>query len=107
RPCRGLLRSLACPPSSVRDGTLRLSAGVRLCRSYGFRIPGAVLRDLMQAGRVELFINLMWRELRMTLILDSRAPGRGAAWMAAAVGTIAADGLEGRARQHSSARPAQ
>lgn len=42
---------------------------------YGFRIPGAVLRDLMRAGRVELFVNLMWRELRMTLARAPSEPG--------------------------------
>jgi hypothetical protein len=34
---------------------------------YGFKIPGPLLRDLMKAGRVELFINVMWRELDMLI----------------------------------------
>jgi three-Cys-motif partner protein len=32
---------------------------------YGFKIPAKLLADLMKAGRVELFINVMWRELDM------------------------------------------
>ena len=32
---------------------------------YGFKIPAQLLGDLMKAGRVELFINVMWRELDM------------------------------------------
>lgn len=34
---------------------------------YGFKIPGGLLRDLMQAGPVELFVNVMWREIHMGL----------------------------------------
>jgi three-Cys-motif partner protein len=41
---------------------------------YGFKIPAALLGDLMKAGRVELFINVMWRELDM-LIQQRPAPG--------------------------------
>ena len=41
---------------------------------YGFKIPAGLLGDLMKAGRVELFINVMWRELDM-LIQQRPAPG--------------------------------
>ena len=34
---------------------------------YGFKVPGALLADLGQAGRVELFVNVMWRELDMLI----------------------------------------
>ena len=34
---------------------------------YGFKIPGGLLRELMAAGRVELFINVIWRELDMAV----------------------------------------
>jgi three-Cys-motif partner protein len=34
---------------------------------YGFKVPGSLLRELMQAGRVELFINIIWRELDMII----------------------------------------
>ena len=35
---------------------------------YGFRIPGGILRQVMDAGRVELFVNVIWRELNMSLV---------------------------------------
>lgn len=34
---------------------------------YGFKIPGRLLAELMAAGRVELFINVIWRELDMAV----------------------------------------
>ena len=41
---------------------------------YRFKIPAGLLGDLMKAGRVELFINVMWRELDM-LVQQRPAPG--------------------------------
>jgi hypothetical protein len=41
---------------------------------YGFKIPAGLLGDLMKAGRVELVINVMWRELDM-LVQQRPAPG--------------------------------
>ena len=34
---------------------------------YGFRVPGDLLERLMTAGRVELFVNVIWRELDMAI----------------------------------------
>lgn len=34
---------------------------------YGFKIPGSVLRRLLARGRVELFLNVIWRELDMAI----------------------------------------
>jgi len=34
---------------------------------YGFKVPGSVLADLMSFARVELFINVIWRELDMAI----------------------------------------
>ena len=34
---------------------------------YGFKVPGSVLADLMSFRRVELFINVIWRELDMAI----------------------------------------
>jgi three-Cys-motif partner protein len=42
---------------------------------YGFTVPGALLSDLLRAGRVELFVNVMWRELDMLI----RKHGEGGA----------------------------
>ena len=43
---------------------------------YGFKIPAQLLADLMAAGRVELFINVIWRELDMAV---SQRPDAGTA----------------------------
>ena len=45
---------------------------------YGFKLPGDLLAELMAAGRVELFVNLMWRELDMA-IRQKQPPGHGMA----------------------------
>jgi hypothetical protein len=34
---------------------------------YGFEVPGRLLADLMAAGRAELFIDVIWRELDMAV----------------------------------------
>jgi len=34
---------------------------------YGFSLPGALLKAVMSSGRVELFINVIWRELDMAI----------------------------------------
>ena len=34
---------------------------------FGFKVPIDALRDLMDCDRVELFVNIMWRELRMAM----------------------------------------
>ena len=45
---------------------------------YGFKIPGKLLKELMAAGRVELFLNVIWRELDMA-IRQRKPPEHGAA----------------------------
>ena len=45
---------------------------------YGFRVPGHLLAQLMGAGRVELFVNVIWRELDMA-IQQRQPPGHGLA----------------------------
>jgi three-Cys-motif partner protein len=44
---------------------------------YGFKVPGRILRALMAAGRVELFVNVIWRELDMA-IRQGDKPGMAA-----------------------------
>jgi three-Cys-motif partner protein len=36
---------------------------------YGFKLPGSLLRQLLQYPRVELFVNVIWRELDMAMQL--------------------------------------
>lgn len=34
---------------------------------YSFKVPGNIIRQLLSAGRVEVFINVIWRELDMAI----------------------------------------
>lgn len=45
---------------------------------YGFSLPGDLLAEIMEYGRVELFVNVMWRELDMA-IRQEPAAGHGQA----------------------------
>jgi three-Cys-motif partner protein len=42
---------------------------------YGFTMPGTVLKELMAHPRVELFVNLMWREIDMHIQQGDVKPG--------------------------------
>ena len=42
---------------------------------YGFKIPGSILRRFMEFNRVELFINVIWRELSMAIAQGKNKPG--------------------------------
>lgn len=42
---------------------------------YGFKIPGALLAELMSYERVELFVNVIWRELDMAIRQAPEKPG--------------------------------
>jgi three-Cys-motif partner protein len=47
---------------------------------YGFKVPARTLRDLLSAGRIELFVNVIWRELDMAIkqALSGASPGMAA-----------------------------
>jgi three-Cys-motif partner protein len=49
----------------LRRDRARMAPAFLFVDPYGFKIPAHLLSDLMKAGRVELFINVMWRELDM------------------------------------------
>ncbi len=67
--------------TAVEDAFALLSEGInRLTRErkklapafvfvdpYGFKVPAGLLAQLMVAGRVELFVNVIWRELDMAV----------------------------------------
>lgn len=42
---------------------------------YGFKVPGKLLRELMMFERVELFVNVMWRQLCMAIAQNDANPG--------------------------------
>ena len=45
-----------------------LAPSFLFCDPYGFRVPGSILRRLMRFPRVELFVNVIWRELNMAIV---------------------------------------
>ena len=53
--------------TSLKDYRLRIAPSFVFVDPYGFSLPGSLLRTIMQAGPVELFINVIWRELDMAL----------------------------------------
>ena len=42
---------------------------------YGFKVPGQILKRLMTFKRVELFVNVIWRELNMAISQVDERPG--------------------------------
>ena len=52
---------------SLEVGGTQLAPSFIFCDPYGFSIPGATLKKLMRYDRVELFVNVIWRELDMAL----------------------------------------
>jgi three-Cys-motif partner protein len=61
---------------SLKKEGKRLAPSFIFCDPYGFKVPGRTLRDLMQFDRVELFVNIIWRELDMAIQQgDKMAPG--------------------------------
>ena len=52
---------------SLETGGKQLAPSFIFCDPYGFSIPGATLKKLMKYNRVELFVNVIWRELDMAL----------------------------------------
>jgi hypothetical protein len=63
---------------NLRENRNRMAPAFVFVDPYGFRVPGALLAQLMRAGRVELFVNVIWRELDMEISLG-RSGRTGAA----------------------------
>ncbi|MPZ21454.1 MAG: three-Cys-motif partner protein TcmP [Luteitalea sp.] len=82
-----ILQRLVEPLRSTRK---RLAPAFAFVDPYGFKVPCGILSALMGTGRVELFVNLIWRELDMAL-----AQGRDKAGMAATLDLVF-DGPEWR-----------
>jgi three-Cys-motif partner protein len=62
--CFAVLREIL---ASLRTQRSAIAPAFVFVDPYGFRVPGSLLRELMQAGRVELFVNVIWRELDMAI----------------------------------------
>lgn len=83
----------------------RMAPAFAFVDPYGFKVPGTTLKRLMQCGKVELFVNVIWRELNMGIVQAQNGHeglGRtldevfaGEDWRAA----VSADEAEARADQ--------
>lgn len=62
--CFKLLDSLA---THFENAPTRIAPSFFFVDPYGFKVPGALLRRIMQFERVELFVNVIWRELNMLM----------------------------------------
>jgi three-Cys-motif partner protein len=59
-----------------KDGK-KLAPGFLFVDPYGFKLPGQLLRKLLGYPKVELFVNVIWRELDMAIQLsraDDKSP---------------------------------
>ncbi len=53
--------------SHLEKTSSRLATAFVFVDPFGFTIPGDILSQLFKAGRVELFVNIMWREMDMQM----------------------------------------
>jgi three-Cys-motif partner protein len=53
--------------SFLNDRHSRMAPAFVFVDPYGFSLPGSLLRAVMNSGKVELFINVIWRELDMAI----------------------------------------
>jgi three-Cys-motif partner protein len=51
----------------IREKGRRLAPAFVFVDPYGFKVPGDLIRQLLAAGRVEVFVNIIWRELDMAM----------------------------------------
>ncbi len=72
--CFNVLRELV---NHLRKENKPMAPAFMFIDPYGFKVPGSVLKDLMKFERVELFVNIMWRELDMA-IQQGDKPGMAA-----------------------------
>lgn len=51
----------------LRQGNKRMAPAFIFVDPFSFMVPFSLLREVMDLGRVELFVNVIWRELDMAL----------------------------------------
>lgn len=65
--CKDCFKVLHDVVTSLRHAGQEMAPAFVFVDPYGFKIPGRVLRELMEFPRVELFVNIIWRELDMAI----------------------------------------
>ena len=73
--CADCFQTLESIIESMEKSGSKLAPAFIFVDPYGFKVSGAVLRRLMNSGRVELFVNVIWRELSMALAQGPSSPG--------------------------------
>lgn len=73
--CEDCFKSLKSLINSMKESGNKFAPAFIFVDPYSFKIPGAILRELMSFDRVELFINVMWRELSMTIAQGASKKG--------------------------------
>lgn len=63
---------------ALRSAGQQMAPAFLFVDPYGFSLPGDLLAEIMELGRVELFVNVMWRELDMAIRQEPEA-GHGQA----------------------------
>ena len=53
--------------SSLEEKHKRIAPAFVFVDPCGFKVPGELIRRLLAAGRVEVFVNIIWRELDMAM----------------------------------------
>ncbi len=53
--------------AALRQEEANLAPSFVFLDPYGFKLPGALLRELLSYDKVELFVNIIWRELDMAV----------------------------------------
>ena len=62
--------------SDLEDRGTRIAPAFVFVDPYGFKVPGNLIQRLLAAGRVEVFINIIWRELDMAMA-QAQNPSQG------------------------------
>jgi three-Cys-motif partner protein len=61
----------------LSDRHSRMAPAFIFVDPYGFSLPGSLIRAVMNSGKVELFINLIWRELDMAIAQAKQGSSSG------------------------------
>jgi three-Cys-motif partner protein len=63
--------------SNLEEKGKRIAPAFVFVDPYGFKVPGNLIRRLLAAGRVEVFVNIIWRELDMAMAQARYQSGGG------------------------------
>lgn len=68
-------KALSSVLEDVRHSRNKLAPAFVFVDPYGFKVPGRLLRELMSFERIELFVNVIWRELSMAIAQGTSSAG--------------------------------